>query len=76
MKSVNNKGEATIEFSDNVVIPANFTKFNYLFLQVKLIPSEGIVSGSKKKISNWRITDFTKDTMVITVNFTDPMVIS
>jgi hypothetical protein len=41
IKSVSNKGEINIEFSEDIVTPENYTKFNSLFLKVKLTPNEG-----------------------------------
>ena len=37
IQTVGNTGLVTVAFSDNIIIPANFTNFNDAFLGIRLI---------------------------------------
>jgi hypothetical protein len=76
ISSINNKGVVTVEFSEDMIIPENYTRFNYLFMDVSTISNDGVQVGVNKNISAWKITNFESSTMTLQVNFTDPMVIS
>lgn len=39
------KGLVTVQFSDAMVIPANFTMFNNRFLQLTVIPGVKAIAG-------------------------------
>ena len=70
------KGLATIEFSQPVAKPDNYTLFNDDFLKVKLIPSEDSRPDQNKNLAGWQIVAFRKNEMDIQLNFSDPMIIS
>ena len=68
------KGLLTIQFSDKVVIPQNYTLFNDQFMRLKII--NGDENGLAKNLSAWKITAFRDFEMDIQLNFTDPLSIS
>ena len=64
-------GEMTVVFSEAILIPDNYEKFNDKILQITLDPGDNI----PKKFT-WYVTMCTSTMMTIFINFTDPMLIS
>lgn len=76
ISQVNMKGLMTVEFSEKVAKPANYTLFNDAFLSLRVIPSDDTKPGENKTLLAWQIVAFRDKEMDIQLNFTDPMVIS
>ncbi len=73
---VNMKGLMTVEFSEKIATPSNYTMFNDDFLRLRIIPSEDTKPGENKSLIAWQIVAFRAKEMDIQLNFTDPIVIS
>lgn len=43
--SIDNKGLATVQFSEDMVIPANYSKFNDGFLKITVFAGEDTQAG-------------------------------
>jgi len=70
------KGLVTVEFSQEVIVPANFTLFNAEFLRLWVVPSQWTTSEQNKGLDSWIITSFTKKQMQIQLQFVNPAIIS
>jgi len=58
ISKVNMKGLMTVEFSEPVAKPANFTLFNDEFLKIRVIPSEDTKPDQNKTLKSWQIVEF------------------
>ncbi len=55
----------TVEFSEKIAKPANFTLFNDDFLRLTIIPSEDTKPGENKSLLAWQIVTFREKEMDI-----------
>ena len=47
------KGLMTVEFSEAVVTPMNYTLFNDEFIKIRVIPSEDTKHDQNKTVKEW-----------------------
>lgn len=59
------KGLMTIEFSEPIAKPQNYTLFNNQFLRIRVIPSEDTRPDQNKSLIDWKIVAFRKSEMDI-----------
>jgi hypothetical protein len=52
------KGLMTVEFSEKIATPSNYTLFNDEFLRLRIIPSEDTKPGENKSLIAWQIVAF------------------
>ena len=58
ISSISFKGLLTVEFSEKIAKPANFTLFNDQFLNLRIIPTEDTKPSENKTLAFWRIVEF------------------
>ena len=76
ISEISMKGLMTVQFSDKISKPANYTMFNEEFLKIRIIKSEDTKPTENKTLIDWKIVAFRAKEMDIQLNFSDPIVIS
>lgn len=71
---VNMKGVMTVQFTEKIAIPQNYSSFNDQFMRMRVVRGEE--DGEDKNITAWNRTAFRDNEMDIQINFTNPMGIS
>ena len=72
------KGLMTVRFSQSIIVPANYTAFDYKFLNIWVQPGDGETARFKHEnpIKAWEIVSFTNTEMDIMLTFKNPLEIS
>ena len=68
IKTINMKGVMTVQFSDKIVVPANYTRFNDDFLAIKVVPQGDPLDFKKnenKTLKTWQIVSINGNLMDI-----------
>jgi hypothetical protein len=63
IRDVSLRGLVKVRFADKIKVPPNFTQFNYLVMEIKVL-TKGEEAGNKA-IESWNITGMTSEEMQI-----------
>ena len=74
IKSISKIGVVTVQFSESIYIPDNYTLFNESDLHVVVMP--GLNSNKSLLFFNWTCHNITNNTMTINLTFENPLEIS
>ena len=56
ISKIDAKGLMTVQFSDHILAPQNYSGFNDQFIRIKIINEED--DGTNKTLQSWKIVEF------------------
>ena len=76
IKSINENGLVTIEFSKDMYVPKNYTKFDSNVLNIQYFQASLTENTTTPVDYLWKVTEFTPRQLYIQMLFSDPLLVS
>ena len=71
---IDNSGRVKIQFSDDLIIPSDLSKIDFMVLNIEIIESGEVDSDNLK--FTWSVTAFGRNYLIIQLIFKDPLFVS